>query len=572
MTLLVLAGPGGVAPWPGGFGLASGAESDQSGAGNPAAGEPESLPVRTAAGLGLSDPLLQSLLGSKVSDRDVALDELSRDSGDGAAMIMRALLDGTLMADRAAGGLYVDNGPAGWLVVRAPASSSSSSSSASDGTAEAGAAPDPSRLRKVGINNRQRERLVSELNNRTLLSPDPEVRRRAAAALVGAAGVDAAMVGRLLESETDGKVAGHYRRVLALETIGNRDADPGEAAEALGYLERNLTPEGREDMRRWAASGDPAARAAAERALSRLDAGLEHVALFETVYFGLSLGSVLVLIGIGLAVTFGVMGVINMAHGEMVMLGAYAVWGFQMLLPGRPGLALILSVPGAFLAAGLLGALLEYSVVRHLYSRPLETLLATYGISLIIQQAVRILVSPNNRSVETPAFMSGLVHLTDHVAVTVGRLYIIGFCLAVFFLLNLLMRKTRLGLEVRAVTQNRAMARALGVNSARVDRLTFALGSGVAGLAGVALSQLANVGPNLGQDYIVDSFMVVVFGGVGNLWGTFLGGFVIGLANKLLEPVHGAMLAKILIMTGVILFIQRHPSGLFPRRGRAAGW
>ncbi|MDR1050101.1 MAG: urea ABC transporter permease subunit UrtB [Deltaproteobacteria bacterium] len=573
MTLLVLAGPGGAAPWPGGLGLASGAGPGQSGAGSPAAGEPESLPARTAAGLGLSDPLLQSLLGSKVSDRDVALDELSRDSGDGAAMIMRALLDGTLMADREAGGLYVDNGPAGYLVVRAPASSSfSSSSSASDGTAEAGAAPDPSRLRRVGVNNRQRERLVSGLNNRTLLSPDTEARRRAAAALVGAAGVDAAMVGRLLESETDGKVAGHYRRVLALETIGNRDADPGEAAEALGYLERNPTPEGREDMRRWAADGDPAARAAAERALSRLDAGLEHAALFETVYFGLSLGSVLVLIGIGLAVTFGVMGVINMAHGEMVMLGAYSVWGFQMLLPGRPGLALILAVPGAFLAAGSLGALLEYSVVRHLYSRPLETLLATYGISLIIRQAVRILVSPNNRSVETPAFMSGLVHLTDRVAVTVGRLYIIGFCLAVFFLLNLLMRKTRLGLEVRAVTQNRAMARALGVNSARVDRLTFALGSGVAGLAGVALSQLANVGPNLGQDHIVDSFMVVVFGGVGNLWGTFLGGFVIGLANKLLEPVHGAMLAKILIMTGVILLIQRRPGGLFPRRGRAAGW
>ncbi|MDR2368604.1 MAG: urea ABC transporter permease subunit UrtB [Deltaproteobacteria bacterium] len=300
------------------------------------------------------------------------------------------------------------------------------------------------------------------------------------------------------------------------------------------------------------------------------DSQLEHIAFFETIFFGLSLGSVLVLIGIGLAITFGVMGVINMAHGEMVMLGAYTVWGLQSLLPGQAGLALILAIPVSFVVTGLVGAILELSIIRYLYDRPLETLLATYGVSLVLQQAVKIFISSNNRSVETPGFMSGLLYLSDHLTVTYSRLYIIGFCLVVFLMINLVMHRTRLGLEVRAVTQNRAMAQAMGVNSRRVDTFTFVLGSGVAGMAGVALSQLTNVGPNLGQSYIVDSFMVVVFGGVGNLWGTFLGGLIIGMANKFIEPINGAIMAKILIMVGIILFIQRHPSGLFPQKGRAA--
>jgi urea transport system permease protein len=338
----------------------------------------------------------------------------------------------------------------------------------------------------------------------------------------------------------------------------------------LAYLAENLTPEAREDIRSLAGSADPDLARAATAAMARQDAQLEHVAFFETVFFGLSLGSVLVLIGIGLAITFGVMGVINMAHGEMVMLGAYTVWGLQSLLPGQAGLALVLSVPASFVVTGLVGALLELSIIRHLYSRPLETLLATYGVSLVLQQAVKIFISSNNRSVETPAFMSGLLRLSDNLTVTYSRLYIIGFCLAVFLMINLVTRKTRLGLQVRAVTQNRAMAQAMGVNSRRVDTLTFVLGSGVAGMAGVALSQLTNVGPNLGQSYIVDSFMVVVFGGVGNLWGTFLGGLIIGMANKFIEPINGAIMAKILIMVGIILFIQRHPSGLFPQKGRAA--
>jgi urea transport system permease protein len=292
--------------------------------------------------------------------------------------------------------------------------------------------------------------------------------------------------------------------------------------------------------------------------------------MLETLFFGLSLGSILVLTSIGLAVTFGVMGVINMAHGEMVMLGAYTVWGMQQLLPGQPGAALLLSVPAAFLVSASIGALLERGIIRHLYGRPLETLLATFGVSLILQQAVRTLISPMNRAVESPAFMSGMLRITRNFSLTSNRIYILCFCLCVFALIYLIMHKTRLGLEVRAVTQNRPIARTMGVNAPAVDAFTFALGSGVAGMAGVALSQLTNVGPNLGQGYIVDSFMVVVFGGVGNLRGTLCGGLILGLANKLLEPASGAMLAKIILLAGVILFMQAKPKGLFPERGRAA--
>jgi urea transport system permease protein len=396
------------------------------------------------------------------------------------------------------------------------------------------------------------------------------VRRKAAGALVSSKNVDPALISGLLERESDPEVIRSYRKILAINTLQSEGAPEAEILDALKYLGENLTPEAREYIRGQTRSDNPEIAKAAEAAISRQDSQMEHIAFFETIFFGLSLGSVLVLIGIGLAITFGVMGVINMAHGEMVMLGAYTVWGLQTLLPGQPGLALILAIPVSFLVTGLVGAILELSIIRYLYSRPLETLLATYGVSLILQQAVKIFISSNNRSVETPAFMSGLLYLSDHLTVTYSRLYIIAFCLVVFIMINLITHRTRLGLEVRAVTQNRAMAQAMGVNSRRVDTFTFVLGSGVAGMAGVALSQLTNVGPNLGQSYIVDSFMVVVFGGVGNLWGTFLGGLIIGMANKFIEPINGAIMAKILIMVGIILFIQRHPSGLFPQKGRAA--
>lgn len=263
------------------------------------------------------------------------------------------------------------------------------------------------------------------------------------------------------------------------------------------------------------------------------------------------------------------MGVINMAHGELMMLGAYTVWLLQTALPDYPGAALLLSIPAAFLVSGAFGWLIEKGVIRHLYGRPLETLLATFGISLILQQLVRTVFSPLNRAVVTPEFLQGAVHLGPFLSLTYNRIFIIIFCLAVFALTLGVLKHTRLGLEVRAVSQNRAMARALGVRAGRVDALTFALGSGAAGMAGVALSQITNVGPNLGQNYIIDSFMVVVFGGVGNLYGTLTGGLIMGLANKFLEPLSGAMLSKILILVALIIFIQKRPRGLFPQRGRA---
>jgi urea transport system permease protein len=277
---------------------------------------------------------------------------------------------------------------------------------------------------------------------------------------------------------------------------------------------------------------------------------------------------VLLLSAIGLAITFGVMGVINMAHGELIMLGAYTTWGLQQLMPAQPGLALLIAVPSAFLVSGLVGLLIERGVIRFLYGRPLETLLATFGLSLILQQAVRTIFSPLNRSVVSPDWLSGAWEITEGLSLTYNRLAILLFSLCVFVALLALMRYTRLGLQVRAVAQNRSMARALGVASARVDALTFALGSGVAGIAGVALSQLTNVGPNLGQAYIIDSFLVVVFGGVGSLWGTLVAAFSLGVANKLLEPATGSVLAKILLLVGLILFLQRRPQGLFPRSGR----
>lgn len=288
----------------------------------------------------------------------------------------------------------------------------------------------------------------------------------------------------------------------------------------------------------------------------------------EDLFFGFSLGSVLLLAAVGLAITFGVMGVINMAHGEMIMLGAYTTYVIQLLMPNHIGASLIVAIPAAFLVSGLMGVIIERTVIRHLYGRPLETLLATFGISLILQQLVRSVFSPLNRSVITPEWMSGSWELNGFLSLTYNRLYIIVFALMVLFGLMLLLKKSFFGLQMRAVTQNRAMASSMGIRTGWVDAMTFGLGSGIAGIAGVALSQLTNVGPNLGQSYIIDSFLVVVFGGVGNLWGTFVAAISLGVANKFVEPLAGAVLAKILILVFIILFIQRRPRGLFALKGR----
>lgn len=313
---------------------------------------------------------------------------------------------------------------------------------------------------------------------------------------------------------------------------------------------------------------DDKIKEATQKSIDSIKSSQSIYQVIEKIFFGLSLGSVLMLTAIGLAITFGVMKVINMAHGEMIMIGAYTTYTLQQILPNFTEYSIFLAIPLAFLVSGLFGIVIERLVIRHLYGRPLETLLATFGISLILQQLARSIYSPLNKDVITPQWMSGAWHINGALSLTYNRLYIIIFSLIVFAGILLVLNKTSLGLKIRAVTQNRQMAQAMGIRTGLIDALTFGLGSGIAGIAGVALSQLTNVGPNLGQSYIVDSFMVVVFGGVGNLWGTLIAAITLGEINKFLEPVAGAVLGKVIILIFIILFIQKRPRGLFPQKGR----
>jgi urea transport system permease protein len=421
-------------------------------------------------------------------------------------------------------------------------------------------------LDTIRVNNALRTELESILSVIDLKSPDQDQRLTAARALKGS--VDDTLAERLPEliaAEDSESVSEALTEALAIYRV----EEQGDI-KAVDTLSGSLNSEARAALQQAMRSDDEALAEAAASAMDSIEQKLKLNRAAETLYFGLSLGSVLVLAAIGLAITFGVMGVINMAHGELIMLGAYTTWGMQQLLPGQPGLALVLSIPAGFLVAALAGIAIERTVIQHLKGRPLETLLATFGVSLILQQLVRTVISPLNRTVITPEWMSGSVMINEALSLTLNRMYVIGFALVVFAGLMLIMRKTRLGLEVRAVTQNRAMARSMGIKATKVDIMTFGLGSGVAGLAGVALSQITNVGPNLGQNYIIDSFMVVVFGGVGNLWGTLLAGLSLGTINQLLEPWAGAVLAKIIVLVFIILFIQKRPKGLFPQKGRAA--
>lgn len=311
---------------------------------------------------------------------------------------------------------------------------------------------------------------------------------------------------------------------------------------------------------------------AAGSAIEHINSSLALWQAGQNVWYGISLGSVLLLAAIGLAITFGVMGVINMAHGEMVMIGAYTTFVVQETIrSSAPGLfdwSLTIALPLAFLVAGGVGLAIERGIIRFLYGRPLETLLATWGVSLVLQQAVRTIFGPTNREVGNPAWMSGAFEL-GQLSITWNRLWILVFALSVFAVLLYVMKRTHWGLQMRAVTANRRMAASMGIRTPWVDALTFALGSGIAGISGVALSQIDNVSPNLGQGYIIDSFMVVVFGGVGNLWGTLVGAMSLGIVNKFLEPYAGAVLGKILVLVLIILFIQKRPRGLFALKGRA---
>lgn len=425
-------------------------------------------------------------------------------------------------------------------------------------------------IKKIRSNNAIRKKIRTVLAAKELNSPDAVVRYQAVNAMLSSpdAGVIAQLQHRL-ELEQDQKVRNVIELALAITKLEGGEKEHRLAA--IATVSGSLEPIVRSKLESIAADDpDAEVRLAAKASLNKISAKLQFYSILETLFFGLSLGSVLVLAAIGLAITFGVMGVINMAHGELIMLGAYTTYVIQQAMPEFIEASILIAVPVAFIVSGLVGILIERTVIRHLYGRALETLLATFGISLILQQAVRSIFSPLNRSVITPDWMSGSLEINSALSVTYNRLYIIFFCLLVFAALFLILKRTSLGLQVRAVTQNRAMARAMGVRSAWVDAMTFGLGSGIAGVAGVALSQLTNVGPNLGQAYIVDSFMVVVFGGVGNLAGTLVSGFSLGVANQFLEPWAGAVLAKILILVFIILFIQKRPRGLFPQKGRSA--
>ena len=425
--------------------------------------------------------------------------------------------------------------------------------------------------KKIRVNNKVR-RFLRETIARTQLSASaPESREKALISLLSK--LDKSIISTiqsLREHESDETVLELMDVAIAMYTLSN-SKEANERLSAVHTLDGRLENEVRNLFVSVVKNEtDSKVKAAIDKALAMLDDRIENYQFVNKLFFGLSLGSVLLLAAIGLAITFGVMGVINMAHGEMIMLGAYTTYVVQMMMPNAIDYSLWVAIPLAFLVSGSVGVLIERGVIRHLHGRPLETLLATFGISLILQQLVRSVFSPLNRQVESPTWMSGSLDINPVLSLTLNRLYILAFALLVFGLLLLILNKTSLGLNVRAVAQNRNMAKAMGIRTDRVDAMTFGLGSGIAGMAGVALSQLTNVGPNLGQAYIIDSFMVVVFGGVGNLWGTLVAAFTLGVANKFIEPITGAVLASILVLVFIILFIQKRPKGLFPQKGRAA--
>ena len=432
-------------------------------------------------------------------------------------------------------------------------------------------------LKKIIVNNNLRRLLRGNIAQLNLSSPDAQTRLAAVREMLSSMDSDTAELMRhAIKKESDSKVKDTMATALALLDINSDDKSTRLAA--IEQLGSSLQNEAFNQLNTLVQKGDDGKYLeqdadvvnAATTALNSIRDKRAIYGFIQTIFFGISLGSVLLLAAIGLAITFGVMGVINMAHGELIMLGAYTTYLIQLIMPNYIEYSLFVAIPAAFLVSGLFGIAIERGVIRFLYGRPLETLLATFGISLILQQLVRTFISAQNVPVETPHWMSGTMDINSVFSLTYNRFYIIIFSLLVFFALLAVLKKTPLGLQVRAVSQNRTMAKAMGVKTEWVDALTFGLGSGIAGVAGVALSQLTNVGPNLGQSYIIDSFMVVVFGGVGNLWGTLVGATSLGVVNKFLEPWAGAVMAKILVLVFIILFIQKKPRGLFPQKGRAA--
>jgi urea transport system permease protein len=431
-----------------------------------------------------------------------------------------------------------------------------------------------SEIKKVRISNKVRRSLRAAIAVLELTSEDRKLRLSSAMNLLKKP--DPALREMLVlrsENEKSESVKAIIDLVVARIDIAANDTKLRH--EAVMVLASSVEPEAVGELNKLVEKDDEGNYLEADTELVELalkelrtvNSKLGLFQFFENVIFGMSMGSVLLLAAIGLAITFGVMGVINMAHGEMIMLGAYTTFAIQQMFPSMIEWSLLFAVPAAFIVSGSVGVLIERTIIRHLYGRPLDTLLATFGVSLILQQIVRM-YEANNVPVISPEFMSGFFAINGALSITYNRIYIFIFSLLVLALLALVLKKTLMGLQMRAVTQDRAMATSMGIRSNWVDAMTFGLGSGIAGIAGVALSQITNVGPNLGQSYIVDSFMVVVFGGVGNLLGTFFGAMTLGILNKFLEPYAGAVVGKILVLIFIILFIQWRPRGLFALKGR----
>ena len=439
-------------------------------------------------------------------------------------------------------------------------------------------APPPAEREPISINNRVRRELAGALAALRLFSSEREVRWQAVQEV--AASADAKMLPLLdkaLAGETDPAIRNRLRLAHAQASLGSDD--PAIRLGAVVALGESSDPKVRqlllpltEKRTETGVEADSAVRAAARTSLRAIEQRLAWADNLTRAFTGLSLGSILLLAALGLAITYGVMGVINMAHGELLMVGAYSAYGVQSLFrayaPDLIDWYVPVAVPVAFFAAALVGVVMERTVIRWLYGRTLETLLATWGISLILIQAARVLFGAQNVEVANPTWMSGGIELMPNLMLPWNRIVIIGFALFVLFLVWILMNKTRLGMFVRAVTQNRPMAACVGVPTSRIDTLAFALGAGIAGLGGVALSQISNVGPDMGQGYIVDSFMVVVVGGVGQLAGAVWAALGLGIFSKVLEGWAGAVIAKICVLVAIIVFIQKRPQGIFALKGR----
>jgi urea transport system permease protein len=504
--------------------------------------------------------LIDGLGTAKLSDMDEKVKALAATGDPKVVPLLEALAEGEVYARKSDNAVFLTKGGGDTLTLVDPMTGQEVGSEAKGA------------LTKVKVNNSLRRTIRTALGGLTLLSPDKTVRLAAAQSILkNPAGQSLDMVESVLSKEADPAVKAALGQARAAVLLSSdrpiedkraavemiRDAGGRDALTLLSTVLNVAPDELKPDI---------------QAAIDRLNASAELWNGAQNIWYGISLGSVLLLAAIGLAITFGVMGIINMAHGEMVMLGAYTTFVVQDVIrdsyPGAFDYSLAIALPLAFLVTAIFGLAIERLVIKNLYGRPLETLLATWGISLILQQTVRSLFGPTNQEVGNPSWMSGAVELGG-LTITWNRLWIIVFSLAVFGVLLFLLKKTPMGLQMRAVTQNRRMASSMGIRTPWVDAATFALGSGIAGMAGVALSQIENVSPNLGQGYIIDSFMVVVFGGVGNLWGTLVGAFSLGILNKFLEPYAGAVLGKIAVLVLIILFIQKRPRGLFALKGRA---